>query len=60
MILPSLLVGEGGHRGTRWTEEGAFAKSLCKSEIIRRMLRGLICGRKANYYLEGQTKKVGM
>ena len=33
---------------------------LRKSENIRRVLRGLIYGRKANYYLEGQTKKAGM
>ncbi|MGB8315058.1 MAG: cupin-like domain-containing protein [Aestuariivirga sp.] len=33
---------------------------LRKSESIRRVLRGLIYGRKANYYLEGQTKKAGM
>ena len=52
-------MGEGGHRGTRWVEEGAFSKSLRNSEIIRRMLHGLIYGRKANYYLERQTKKVG-
>ncbi len=31
-----------------------------KSENARRVLRGLIYGRKANYYLEGQTKKAGM
>jgi hypothetical protein len=33
---------------------------LRKSESIRRVLRRLIYGRKANYYLEGQTKKAGM
>jgi D-lyxose ketol-isomerase len=31
-----------------------------KSEGARRFLRGLIYGRKANYYLEGQTTKAGM
>jgi hypothetical protein len=31
-----------------------------KSEGARRFLRGLIYGKKANYYLEGQTTKAGM
>jgi D-lyxose ketol-isomerase len=31
-----------------------------KSENARRVLRGLIYGKKANYYLEGQTTKAGM
>jgi hypothetical protein len=31
-----------------------------KSEGARRMLRGLIYGKKANYYLEGRAKQAGM
>lgn len=38
----------------------AVLDPLRKSESIRRILRGLIYGRKANYYLEGQAKKAGM
>ncbi len=38
----------------------AVIDPLRKSESIRRFLRGLIYGRKANYYLEGQAKKAGM
>ncbi len=38
----------------------AVLDPLHKSESIRRFLRGLIYGRKANYFLEGQTKKAGM
>ncbi len=38
----------------------AVIDPLRKSENIRRILRGLIYGRKANYYLEGQAKKAGM
>jgi hypothetical protein len=33
---------------------------LRKSESTRRVLRSLIYGKKANYYLEGQAKKAGM
>jgi Cupin-like domain len=33
---------------------------LRKSESMRRVLRGMIYGKKANYYLEGQVKKAGM
>jgi hypothetical protein len=38
----------------------AVLDPLRKSESIRRFLRGLIYGRNANYYLEGQAKKAGM
>ena len=38
----------------------AVLDPLRKSENIRRVLRGMIYGRNANYYLEGQTKKAGM
>jgi hypothetical protein len=38
----------------------AVLDPLRKSESTRRVLRGLIYGRKANYYLEGQAKKAGM
>jgi hypothetical protein len=38
----------------------AVLDPLRKSESIRRFLRGLIYGRNANYYLEGQVKKAGM
>ncbi len=38
----------------------AVIDPLRKSEAMRRMLRGLIYGKKANYYLEGQAKKAGM
>ena len=38
----------------------ALLDPLRKSESIRRFLRGLIYGRSANYYLEGQAKKAGM
>jgi D-lyxose ketol-isomerase len=38
----------------------AVLDPLRKSESTRRVLRGLIYGRKANYYLEGQVKKAGM
>ena len=37
----------------------AVIDPLRKSESIRRVLRGLIYGRKANYYLEGRAKKGG-
>jgi hypothetical protein len=35
----------------------AVIDPLRKSENMRRVLRGLIYGRKANYYLAGQAKK---
>ncbi len=38
----------------------AVLDPLRKSENIRRVLRGLIYGKKANYFLEGQAKKAGM
>ena len=38
----------------------AVLDPLRKSESIRRLLRGLIYGRGADYYLEGQKKKAGM
>jgi hypothetical protein len=38
----------------------AVLDPLRKSESIRRFLRGLIYGRNANYYLDGQAKKAGM
>jgi hypothetical protein len=33
---------------------------LRKSEGARRMLRGMVYGRKANYYLETKPKRAGM
>ena len=38
---------------------GYVLDPLRKSERIRRFLRGLIYGRNANYYLEGQAKRWG-
>jgi D-lyxose ketol-isomerase len=38
----------------------AVLDPLRKSENVRRLLRGLIYGRGANYFLEGQKKKAGM
>ena len=38
----------------------AVLDPIRKSENARRVLRGLIYGRKANYYLESNTKKAGM
>ena len=38
----------------------AVIDPLRKSEKIRRLLRGLIYGRKANYYYETKAKQVGM
>ena len=38
----------------------AVIDPIRKSEGARRVLRGLIYGKKANYYLEGQTTKAGM
>jgi D-lyxose ketol-isomerase len=38
----------------------AMIDPVRKSENARRVLRGLIYGKKANYYLEGQATKAGM
>jgi hypothetical protein len=38
----------------------AMIDPLRKSETVRRMLRGLVYGKKANYYYGKEEKKAGM
>jgi hypothetical protein len=38
----------------------AVVDPIRKSENARKLIRGLIYGKKANYYLDGEPKKAGM
>ncbi len=57
---PGVFSGAGRNKVFAHDAMRAVIDPLRKSESMRRMLRGLIYGRKANYYYDTKAGKAGM